>query len=144
MIKKSMFLMIFAVVLLFNFTNCKLFAEDVVVIVHKDSSINEVSSGDLKKAFLGKKKKIASDEKLTVTTLKSGEAHESFLKSYVKKSPSQFSTFWKQAIFTGQGLPPKSFDSEEDLVKFVSENKGAIGYIKVSTPHDSVKVVTIK
>lgn len=119
-------------------------ADEVIVIANSGVSQNDISAKDLGNMFLGKKKSWDGGMKAVPVTLESGPTHENFLKTYVKKSASQFSTFWKQAIFTGQGIPPKSVGSETDAVKFVNENPGAVGYILASTPHDGVKVLNIK
>ncbi|MEW6709388.1 MAG: hypothetical protein AB1403_06130 [Candidatus Riflebacteria bacterium] len=119
-------------------------ADDVIVIVNNSVAQTEISAKDLSNIFLGKKKSWDGGQKAVPVTLESGPTHENFMKTYLKKSASQFSTFWKQAIFTGQGIPPKSVNSENDVVKFVSENEGAVGYILSSTPHDNVKTIAVK
>lgn len=135
-----------AVVFLFSILSCVLYAQDsgVIVIANNDVAQEDVSAKDLESIFLGKKKSWAGGARLTPFTLSSGNTHESFLKAYVKKSASQYSTFWKQAIFTGQGIPPKSAGSEEEIVKMVSETPGAVGYISSATAHDGVKVLSVK
>jgi hypothetical protein len=62
----------------------------------------------------------------------------------VSKTAAQFSSFWKQAIFTGKGTPPKAFASEAELIKFVGETPGAIGYVTTNDVPATVKVITIK
>ena len=41
---------------------------------------------------------------------------------------------WQRQIFSGKGVPPVEFSSEEDLLFFVSETPGAVGYVSGSTP----------
>ncbi|HNW11906.1 MAG TPA: phosphate ABC transporter substrate-binding protein [Candidatus Rifleibacterium sp.] len=118
--------------------------EEVLVITNSGVAQSEISAKDLGNMFLGKKSSWEGGMKAVPVTLESGDTHEKFLKLYIKKSSSQFSTFWKQAVFTGQGIPPKSVSSEADVVKFVSENPGAVGYILPSTPHDGVKILAVK
>lgn len=118
--------------------------EEILVIVNSGVAQGDISAKDLSNMFLGKKSSWDGGMKAVPVTLESGDAHEKFLKLYIKKSSSQFSTFWKQAVFTGQGIPPKSVSSEADVVKFVSENPGAVGYILPSTPHDGVKILAVK
>ena len=93
--------------------------------------------------FLGKIQKWQDGKKINIAALKKGDIHEAFLNEYVEKSPDKFSSFWKIATVSGTGYPPKFFDSEADLVKYVTEKEGCIGYIAAETPHDGVTVVTI-
>lgn len=126
------------------FTSLFAQADELLIIANSGVSQTEIAGKDLGNMFLGKKNSWEGGQKVVPVTLDSGSTHDSFLKAFIKKSSSQFSTFWKQAVFTGQGIPPKSVSSEADVVKFVSENAGAVGYILASTPHDGVKVLTVK
>jgi len=94
--------------------------------------------------FLGKKTVWDNGEKIVPVILRSGASHEAFLKDVVEKTSAQFSTYWKQYAFWGKGKEPKSFDSESDLVKYVSETKGAVGYADDAALSSSVKVLIIE
>ena len=39
---------------------------------------------------------------------------------------------------------PKSLDSEAAMVDYVAHNAGAIGYITSATPHEGVKVLSVR
>lgn len=112
-----------------------------IIIVNKGVSINSVDSDTLKKIYLGKKSKWDNGDKIVPVNLNEGPVHENFIKNVVNKSTSQYVTYWKRMIFTGKGIPPKSVPTETDIVNFVSNTSGAIGYIDSATPHDAVKVV---
>jgi len=144
--KKTILAVFCVVIFIMSIFTCVAHAdgEQVLVIVNNSVSQADISAKDLGSIFLGKKNSWDGGQKAVPVTLESGAAHEAFLKLYVKKNGSQFSTFWKQAVFTGQGIPPKSVSSEEEVVKFVSENPGAVGYILPSTPHDGVKILAVK
>lgn len=115
-----------------------------IVIVNSSVAQNEISSKDLSDIYLGKKMSWDNGSKAAPGMLEGGATHESFTKGIIKKSASQFSTFWKQAIFTGQGIPPKAFSSEDELLKFVSSTAGAVGYLAETAKPEGVKILTIK
>ena len=104
-------------------------SEDVVVIVNKSVQENSLPSNTIKNIFLGKKSVWDNGQKVEFLILNSGDIHEVFLKKYVNKTVSQFSSYWIKQVFTGKGKSPKSFDSESALVKYVSTQDGAIGYV---------------
>lgn len=131
-------LLIFVVFLITPF----LFASNLTVIVNKANPTSSISKNDLKKIYLGKKTTWENGNTIKVAALKKGNAHKEFLKEIVKKAPSAFTLFWKKAVFTGTGNPPKFFDNEADLIKYVSETPDAIGYTEVF--EDSVKELTVK
>ena len=116
----------------------------ITVIGNPDISDTSLSASDIENIFLGKKKSLPSGQKVKVVTLKSGASHDEFLSSYVKKSASQFSAFWKRKIVDGTGIPPKSFESEADLVAYIKSKSGTIGYISSDTPADGVKTIAVQ
>ncbi len=111
------------------------------------SSEQELTGDALKKIFLGKKKSWDDGTKIVIAVLKGGEIHEAFMSERLKKKPSQFTIYWKQLVFTGRGVMPKSFENEKGLIEFVSSTKGAIGYIseeKATQLPNGVVTITIK
>lgn len=116
----------------------------VVVIANADISDSSLSSTDIENLFLGKKMTLPGGQKVKVVTLKSGETHDEFLSNYVNKSASQFSAFWKRKIVDGTGIPPKSFESESELVDFIKSNSGTIGYVSSDLTGVGVKTITIQ
>jgi ABC-type phosphate transport system substrate-binding protein len=117
---------------------------DMIVIANSDVLVWELDAGTAKTVFLGKKTKWGDGTSIIPVVLRRGPTHEAFLRKIVKRTPSQYSTFWKRAIFTGTGMPPKSFATEEEVVGFVRASPGAIGYVDSSTPHEGVKVLSIQ
>jgi ABC-type phosphate transport system substrate-binding protein len=116
----------------------------VIVIANKNVAAASISAADLERIFLGKKASWDNGQKLTLVVQKTGKVREVFLKEYLSKNPSQYDIYWKQALFTGTGRPPKALSSDEEMVQYVSSTDGAIGYIDSDTPHDGVKKLDVK
>lgn len=115
---------------------------DAVIIVNKKLTEASVTKTDVKRIYLGRKQKWTDNSPIHPAMLKGGAVHEDFLNEYIEKTAQTFSLFWKREIVSGTGLPPKSFDTEAELVNFVSTTDGAIGYISTDTPSNSVKVIS--
>jgi hypothetical protein len=47
-------------------------------------------------------------------------------------------------VFTGKGIPPKSFASETDLVDFVASTPGSVGFVSSSANVSSVKKLELE
>ena len=114
-----------------------------ILIVNSGNGVAKVSKKNVKKMLLGKTKKWKGGEKVVLGTLSGGAVHEAFIKKFAGKTAKQFTNFWRKMVFSGKGKMPKSFDSEEDLIAFVAEHDGALGYIDSATGHDAVKALTI-
>lgn len=117
------------------------FAADPVIIANKDVATASVDQKLVQNIYLGKTTKWDDGAKIVPVLLQSGATHEAFLATYIKQSASQFNGFWTKAVFTGTGTPPKSFSSEQELVDYVANTSGAVGY--TSTPSDAVKTLSI-
>ncbi|NQT24971.1 hypothetical protein HQ585_06435 [candidate division KSB1 bacterium] len=136
---------ILSLIVLFLLSNNLVAADgNVVVIANNSVSVSSINSATLKLIFLGKKNSWSDGSKIVPVTLKSGNTHEAFLGAYVQKSSSQFSSFWKQAIFTGEGTPPRSFKSAAELVAFVKNTSGAVGYVPAGTSTTGVKKLKVE
>ncbi|MCP4107583.1 MAG: hypothetical protein GY749_18910 [Desulfobacteraceae bacterium] len=116
-------------------------AGDVVIIGHKNLPVDSLGREEVKKIFLGKKTKWNKNLKITIVTLQTPETHKSFLKDYIRKTPSQFNIYWKKMIFTGKGRTPKSFETAEQILDFVAATKGAMSYIPMGTDNNKVKII---
>jgi len=53
------------------------------------------------------------------------------------------SAYWQQMIFSGKGVPPPERSNDADIVAFVRDTPGAIGYVGAGVDLSGVKVVAI-
>jgi ABC-type phosphate transport system substrate-binding protein len=53
------------------------------------------------------------------------------------------SAYWQQMIFSGKGVPPPERSNDADIVAFVRETSGGIGYVGLGVDLSGVKVVAI-
>lgn len=119
-------------------------AGDVLIIGNPSVTASFLSEKELSKIYLGKKTAWGDGTKIVFVIQKNSDTHKAFLKEYVHKSPSQFDRHWKKLVFTGKGSSPQAFDSEKALIKFVSDTKGAIGYVSTDSNLENVKTISVK
>lgn len=117
-------------------------AQEFMVIVNKSLSATSVSSDDVGNIFLGKKSTWNSGEKVFIAIYDDKEIQTDFLKRFVRKTPTQFRTYWKKMVFTGKGSMPQYLKTTEDVLAFIEKHPGAISFIPVSAA--DVKTLTIK
>jgi ABC-type phosphate transport system substrate-binding protein len=114
----------------------------VLVIANPNVNTNSVSKADLSKVYTGATSQIGGSH-VVPALLKQGTIHTDFLTNYVGQAPVSVLVIWRGLVLSGQATMPRTFDSEEDLVKYVAHTPGAIGYIDKSTPHEGVKSLTV-
>jgi hypothetical protein len=115
----------------------------VIVIANPGVKAVEVSKNDLKEVFTGSSTSLGGGNVVPIL-LKAGTAHEEFLQAYIGKNDTAYRAGWRSLVFSGQATMPKSLDTDAAVVEFVAHNAGAIGYIGKASPHDGVKVLTVK
>ncbi|MCK5352906.1 substrate-binding domain-containing protein [bacterium] len=120
------------------------FADGYVLIVNKANPDTSISIQEARNIFLGKKGTWSNGLKAVVYTQSGSPVHTDFTRSVVGKTPQQFSTFWRKALFTGTGIPPADLQGDAQAIKSVAAQPGAIGYISGSSLNDSVKQLEIR
>ncbi len=119
-------------------------AGEVVIIGNSSVSTSSLSQEDVSYIFLGKKRIWEDGERITFAIQKKSDTHDEFLKQYVKKTPTQFSNYWKKQIFTGKGSSPHAVNTDQEMLKFVAETKGAVGYVSSGTSLNNVKTISVE
>jgi ABC-type phosphate transport system substrate-binding protein len=71
------------------------------------------------------------------------EAREIFSQRVFGQSSRRLATYWNQRYFEAGEFPPATLASEEAVVRFVSDNPNAVGYVTSESVGDSVVVVLV-
>jgi ABC-type phosphate transport system substrate-binding protein len=139
--KKAIAIALFLMAALALASRCE---AQALVIANPGVKAAEVTKNNLRDLFTGNATSLAGGIPATPVLLKGGAAHEEFLTAYVGKSDTAFRASWRSLVFSGQASMPKSLESDAAVVEYVAHNAGAIGYIGKASPHEGVKVLTIK
>ncbi len=75
---------------------------------------------------------------------KSSALRDAFSRDVLGKSLPAVEQYWTQAIFSGRAVPPIEKRSDADVLAYVRENPGAIGYVSASAPLDGVKKIPLR
>ena len=114
----------------------------VLIIANNSVSQESLNKEELQNIFLGKTVKWPDNTGIQFVTTET-DAHEEFLKMYINRSSSQFRNYWRKMVFTGKGRKPKAFKNDAEIIQFVSETSGAIGYVGTDAALKNVKVITV-
>ena len=114
------------------------------IIVNEGNEINSITSDQVSRIFLKKMTKWDNGVKISPVDLAaSSDLRENFTKKIHGKSISAINAYWQKKIFTGKGVPPIEQSSEKDVIEFVKNNPGAIGYVSANTNTSGVKVLKV-
>jgi len=116
----------------------------VLVIANSSVGAAEVSKAELRDVFTGAASSLKGAALVTPVLLKQGAVNDEFLDLYVGRSDSAFRASWRSILFSGQGVMPKTLDSDAAVVEYVARTPGAIGYIGKTAPHEGVKILAVR
>jgi|SRR5882724_10154283 len=115
-------------------------AADFVVIVNKANTAS-VDKDIVAKIYTGNMKLWGDGTAIVALDLPENDPiRANFCNEIIGKTIGNLKALWAQLVFSGKALPPKQMASDDEVKKFVSANKGGIGYIKQSGVDDSIKV----
>jgi TonB family protein len=114
----------------------------VKVIANPSLRADSITVAQLKSIYMQEQRSINGSH-IELVLAKGGPAHEVFLKQYIGKSDDALRTYYRTLVFTGTGLMPKVLASDGDVLHYVANTRGGIGYVSPDFPADGVKVLTI-
>ncbi len=117
---------------------------DVFIIGNKNVANNELSTKEIKEIFLGKQKRWADNREIKVVLIDKSVVHKEFVEKHIHRSPNQFKNWWFNRVYTGKDRFPKAFDTEKELMEYVSKTDEAVGYVSsIEYIDSSIKVFKI-
>jgi hypothetical protein len=118
-------------------------ASAIKVIAHFSMTVSQVSPDELRGVFL--ETKISLDgAHVEPVLLKSGDIHDAFVKRYTGKTAVGLANYYRSLVFTGKGAMPRMFASDAEVVAYVKNTRGAIGFVSAGANTEGVKVLDVK
>lgn len=122
---------------------------EILVIVNRASGLSSMSRSELSSIFLGKRRVWANGDSIKPCDLQEPGMDEertamaSFSQTYLGKDIASLKHYWIRMIFSGAGEPPQVFKRAEDVIRYVSGNAEAIGYVYEDQVTPDVKVAPV-
>jgi ABC-type phosphate transport system substrate-binding protein len=113
-----------------------------VIIANKSLEKEKLDASTVKSVFLGKKVAWDTGGRVMLAVLRNGPVADDFLKASVDMNASGFNNLWRRLAMTGGGTAPKSFESEEEVRKYVAATPGAVGFVDSANVDATVVVLT--
>ena len=119
--------------------------DDLVVVVNKSNSVDNVTKAQLKKMILGEQPSWSGGKKVTVILRAPGQPErDGVLRSVCGMSEDDFNQSWMRASFNGTtAAPPKSLATGAAVRQSVAAVAGAVGFLRVADVDETVKAITV-
>jgi len=121
-------------------------AQSMLVVVNSANPIVSLTKDQLALIYLKKTKKWKNDEPIVpVDQARRTKLRDTFSLEVLGRSASTMETYWQAQIFSGKDVPPLVRKTDADVLAYVRETPGAIGYVMPGTSLETgVKTVTVK
>ena len=119
--------------------------QSLAIIVNQSNPVENFSLPDLRKIFLGQRTHWPNGRRITLVMLDPSQAERKLvLRDIYNMNEKDLSNYFIQAVFTGAVLSsPKTLPTPGEVLKFVFNVPGAIGYVRASDLDGSVKVLRV-
>jgi ABC-type phosphate transport system substrate-binding protein len=119
-------------------------AGDYVVVVNASNSTSTLARADAARLFLRSKTQWPSGEHVKPVDLAKGSpVRTAFTKEVLGRSIGAIEQYWTQSVFSGRAVPPPEKRSDAEVVAYVRETPGAIGYVSAGANTEGVRRVQI-
>ncbi len=105
-------------------------APGYVVIANPNLAGTKISENDMREIFLGSVTRIGG-KPVEPVVARAGDAHKQFVADCLGKTESGLQNYFRTLVFTGKGSPPKSFATVGEIIDYVANTEGAIGYVSL-------------
>jgi len=115
---------------------------DIIIITHPDNPMTNLDKDQLKRIFLGVKRKRASGEKITIIDqFKNNNIRKEFYREFTGKSVAQINSRWAGLLFSGKASPPQQVLNDQAVKAWLQTHPFGFGYIHSSNVDPSIKEV---
>jgi ABC-type phosphate transport system substrate-binding protein len=115
------------------------------IIIHPSNAQTSTTRHFLSDAFLKKATRWQSGEVIhPVDQVADSPVRRKFTEEILERSVAAVRSYWQQVIFSGRDVPPPELANDTEVVSYVLEHNGAVGYISRSTNPGGTKVLTVQ
>jgi ABC-type phosphate transport system substrate-binding protein len=120
-------------------------AHDFRVIVHPSNPATAVRRQFLEDAFLKKVTRWPGDGPIKPVDIgPRSAARTAFSKAVLRRSTAAIRSYWQQLIFAGRDVPPPELASDAEIVEYVLQRPGGLGYVSASADVGAAKLVELQ
>ncbi|MEW5903973.1 MAG: hypothetical protein AB1722_06455 [Pseudomonadota bacterium] len=99
------------------------------IVVIGNESVPKMDMVTIQKVFTGKVISVAGVSVKAVNAQTGMPTREAFLQAFLNQDDEKYIAYWTVRRYIGKGAPPLELASDEDIIRYVQENPGAVAYI---------------
>lgn len=112
------------------------------IIIGNDIGIKSASFKHIQSIFRGKYSTWNNRQSVTIVLpSKKNESAADVARHIYQTTLTGMQKFWLSQVFQGRSNPPVFLDADDEIIKYVEKNSGAIGIIRKGTPNINQNMV---
>lgn len=115
--------------------------ENVAVIVSNDVNVETINRVDLLEIYTMRRLYWNDGSRIYVADYKGSSEIRSTFYNFIQIRVNAIKKIWLKEQFTGRSLSPRIVDDVDEMLKYVDENPGMIGYVPESMVNENVKIL---
>jgi len=119
---------------------------DLAIIVNKSNPVENLSMAELREFFLAERSHWSTRQKIRVAMREPGAPERAAILRLIcgMSRDQDFTTHFLRAKFSEQVIDePRNLDSGRNMIRFVANVVGAIGYVRADEVDPSVRVIRV-
>src|SRR5215472_10664693 len=119
--------------------------QSLAIIVNQTNPVDNFSFADLRKIFLGERSHWPNGRRITLVMMDPAQQERKVvLREIYGMNEKDLNQHFVQGVFTGAvSVSPKTLSTTADVLKFVFNVPGAIGYVRADEADKSVKILRV-
>lgn len=118
-------------------------ADSFVLVANGNNKVESLSRRDVALIFLSRKRSWPNGKNIAVVINENPKIYSDFSYTILKRSPRQYLLFRKKMLFRGQGMPPPSVQTDQEVIDFVTAHCNGLGYVSPQAVTPEVRVIPI-
>ena len=118
-------------------------ADSYKVVVNRANPLTSLGRREVSALFLRRSTRWDDGTPVLPVDGPASPTRENFSKEVHGKKAAAVRSYWLQIIFSGRGVPPPEKSSDKEVIAYVKERPGAIGYVSAISVTDGVKVLEV-
>ena len=120
-------------------------ADSLGIVVNRSNPVDNLSFAELRRIFLGEQSHWSNGRRISVVMLEPGkQERQAVLLQICRMDDKDFDKHFSQGLSSGDiHAAPKTLATSAEVLKYVYNVPGAIGYVRVTEADDSVKILHI-
>lgn len=121
--------------------NSKAANHEMEIAIIGNNNLNSLNASQIKKIYTGRIIEIGGIILTPINIETPNAIRREFLLKYLNQNEDQYSAYWIVRRFIGKGVPPKELDSDTDIVNFIRNTPGSLGYIDATRVPEDLTVL---